>query len=117
MIQNEVELNQITFAQKKLLPNKLKLQQRSENREEWWSLTRPRNWQFIKEKRLYSTRFGNSNSFGYDNIGDAVIIEGNAFFPKKEMSEEDLLFYLAVFSSNYFDYLLSVSEIKTDTSK
>lgn len=108
MIQNEVELNQITFAQKKLLPNKLKLQQRSENREEWWSLTRPRNWQFIKEKRLYSTRFGNSNSFGYDNIGDAVIIEGNAFFPKKEMSEEDLLFYLAVFSSNYFDYLLSI---------
>ena len=24
------------------------------------------------------------------------------------MSEEDLLFYLAVFSSNYFDYLLSI---------
>ena len=47
-------------------------------------------------------------TFGYDNIGDAVIIEGNAFFPKKEMSEEDLLFYLAVFSSNYFDYLLSI---------
>jgi len=108
MIQDETELNQITFAQNNLLPNKLKLQQRSENREEWWALTRPRNWQFTKKKRLYSTRFGNSNSFGYDNIGDAVIIEGNAFFPKKEMSEEDLLFYLAVFSSDYFDYLLSI---------
>lgn len=108
MIQDEAELNQITFAQSNLLPNKLKLQQRSENREEWWALTRPRNWQFTKERRLYSTRFGNSNSFGYDNVGDVVIIEGNAFFPKKEMSEEDLLFYLAVFSSDYFDYLLSI---------
>lgn len=108
MIHNEVELNQITFAQNNLFPNKLKLQQRSENRKEWWALTRPRNWQFTKERRLYSTRFGNSNSFGYDKIGDAVIIEGNAFFPKKEMSEENLLFYLAVFSSDYFDYLLSI---------
>lgn len=108
MVQNEAELNQITFAQNSLLPNKLKLQQRSENREEWWALTRPRNWQYTNEKRLYSTRFGNSNSFGYDNIGDAVIIEGNAFFPKKDMTEENLLFYLAVFSSDYFDYLLSI---------
>ena len=80
MIQNEVGIKSDYFCSKKLLPNKLKLQQRSENREEWWSLTRPRNWQFIKEKRLYSTRFGNSNSFGYDNIGDAVIIEGMLFF-------------------------------------
>ena len=108
MIQDEFELNRITFARNHLLPNKPKLLQRSESREKWWALTRPRNWQFSTEKRLYSTRFGNSNSFGYDNVGDAVIIEGNAFFPKKEMSEEDLLFYLAVFSSDYFDHLLSV---------
>lgn len=108
MIHSEEELNHITFARRNLFPNKQKLQQRSEEKSEWWALTRPRNWQFESKKRLYSGRFGNSNSFAYDNKGNAVIVEGNAFFPKKEMTEDDLLFYLAVFSSSYFDYLLSI---------
>lgn len=108
LIQNENELEHLEFAQTNLFSNKEKLQQRSDVDEKWWTLTRPRNWQFEKHRRLYSTRFGNSNSFGYDLEGSSVIIEGNAFIPKKEMNENDLYFYLAVFTSDYFDNLLSI---------
>lgn len=108
LIQSEDELENLEFAKSNLLPIKEKLQERKGIDDKWWGLTRPRNWQFNKEKHLYSTRFGNSSSFGFDLIGGSVIIEGNAFIPKKEMTQEDLFFYLAVFSSEIFDNLLSI---------
>ena len=74
----------------------------------WWLLTRPRNWQFTKEPRLFSNRFGNSNSFGFDKNGNCIIEEGNAFIPKKEFQATDYYFYLACFSSDVFDILLSI---------
>lgn len=107
IFKEEGNLNSLNFYKTRLLPNKDILEKRS-GINYWWSLTRPRNWQFIKEPRLFSNRFGNSNSFGFDKKGDCVIEEGNAFIPKKEFQTTDYYFYLALFSSSIFDLLLSI---------
>ena len=107
IFKNENELFELDFYNTHLLPNKEILEKRK-GINQWWSLTRPRNWQFTKETRLYSNRFGNSNSFAFDKQGDCIIEEGNAFIPKKDFKLNDFYFYLACFSSNIFDVLLSV---------
>lgn len=104
---DEGELAVLDFYNSRLLPNKDILEKRT-GITHWWALTRPRNWQFTKEPRLYSSRFGSSNSFGFDQKGDCVIEEGNAFIPKKDFQISDYYFYLACFSSNIFDLLLSI---------
>ncbi|MCB0752783.1 MAG: hypothetical protein KDC52_15030, partial [Ignavibacteriae bacterium] len=107
IFQTEEELNDIEFYQNALLPNKEILSKRK-GISQWWGLTRPRNWQFSKKPRLYSNRFGNSNSFVFDQVGNCIIEEGNAFLPKKDFNTKDFYFYLACFSSNIFDKLLSI---------
>lgn len=107
IFKDEKELEILDFYNSQLLPNKDILEKRA-GITHWWSLTRPRNWQFIREPRLYSSRFGSSNSFGFDQKGNCVIEEGNAFIPKKEFQTSDYYFYLACFSSNIFDLLLSI---------
>lgn len=104
---DEKELTVLDFYNSQLLPNKDILEKRT-GITHWWSLTRPRNWQFTRESRLYSSRFGSSNSFGFDQKGNCVVEEGNAFIPKKEFQISDYYFYLACFSSNIFDLLLSI---------
>ncbi|MDO8928859.1 MAG: N-6 DNA methylase, partial [Bacteroidota bacterium] len=107
IFKEENELTNLDFYNSNLLPSKELLEKRT-GITNWWSLTRPRNWQFIKEPRLYSNRFGNSNSFAFDKKGHCVVEEGNAFIPKKEFKTSDYYFYLAYFSSNVFDTLLSI---------
>ena len=107
IFKNEDELFGLDFYNIRLLPNKDILEKRK-GINQWWSLTRPRNWQFTKESRLYSNRFGNSNSFAFDKEGNCIIEEGNAFIPKKEFNTKDYYFYLACFSSDILDTLLSV---------
>lgn len=107
IIKNEQDLMQISFAEHTLMPNKGILERRN-GIKEWWGLTRPRNWQFEKEIRLYSNRFGSSNSFAIDTIGNCVIEEGNAFAPQNNFEMSDYYFYLACFSSSVFDSLLSI---------
>lgn len=107
IFKKEEELAELDFYKTHLLPNKEILEKRK-GLTQWWSLTRPRNWQFTQESRLYSNRFGNSNSFAFDKVGNCIIEEGNAFIPKKEFKISDYYFYLACFSSNIFDMLLSV---------
>lgn len=107
IFKNEDELFGLDFYNIRLLPNKDILEKRK-GINQWWSLTRPRNWQFTKESRLYSNRFGNSNSFAFDKEGNCIIEEGNAFIPKKEFDINDYYFYLVCFTSNIFDLLLSV---------
>ena len=75
---------------------------------EWWGLTRPRNWQFEKKPKLVSTEFGRSDSFAFDKKGAFVVERGNAWIPKEEFDESDYYFYLSVFSSPFFDKLLSI---------
>jgi hypothetical protein len=74
----------------------------------WWELTRPRNWQFENRKKLISTEFGNSSSFAIDNKGNYVVERGYAWQPRKKIDNEDYYFYLALFSSPFFDKLLSI---------
>ncbi|ULB35443.1 HsdM family class I SAM-dependent methyltransferase [Proteiniphilum propionicum] len=107
IFKEENNLTGLHFYKTRLFPNKEILEKRS-GINNWWSLTRPRNWQFIQEPRLLSNRFGNSKSFGFDKKGDCVIEEGNAFIPKKEFQTTDYYFYLALFSSSIFDLLLSI---------
>jgi hypothetical protein len=58
--------------------------------------------------RLYSSRFGNSDSFAIDTAGNCVVEEGNAFIPVRKFNKDDYFFYLSVFSSHIFDVLLSI---------
>jgi hypothetical protein len=74
----------------------------------WWHLSEHRAWLRKKEPRLYSSEFGKSNSFAFDKDGIYVVERGNAWIPKKDFEIEDYYFYLACFSSNLFDQLLSI---------
>ncbi|MDR3140868.1 MAG: SAM-dependent methyltransferase [Tannerellaceae bacterium] len=107
MLKNETALEAISFAREILIPHKEILVKR-EGIKEWWGLTRPRNWQFEKGMRLYSGRFGNSDSFAIDTTGNCIVEEGNAFIPVRKFDKDDYFFYLSVFSSNIFDVLLSI---------
>lgn len=109
MIADEVDLAEKAkyFYTNYLLPHKLTLQNRA-GINVWWELTRPRNWQFEKRKKLVSTEFGNSSSFAIDSKGDYVVERGHAWQPKKKLKTEDYFFYLALFTSPFFDRLLSI---------
>lgn len=110
IIKNEAQLRKLTpnYYSTKLKPNKDKLEKRA-GITEWWSLTRPRNWQFSKKEKLVSTEFGKSDSFAFDKEGHFVVERGNAWLPKKGFKNIDYYyFYLAIFSSPFFDKLLSV---------
>lgn len=95
------------FYRNHLLPNKDSLSKRV-GITYWWELTRPRNWQFENNKKLISTEFGNSSSFAFDVKGIYVVERGYAWQPRKKMGEDDYYFYLALFSSPFFDKLLSI---------
>lgn len=81
---------------------------KSINADKWWTLSRHRRWLETTEPRLYSTEHGNSNSFAYDKEGGFVVERGYAWIPKKKFDTDDYYFYLAFFSSNLFDKLISI---------
>ena len=75
----------------------------------WWYLSEHRTWLLRNESRLVSTRFGNSDSFAFDNTGQFIVENGNAWLPKKEFEDLNYFyFYLSVFTSPFFDKLLSI---------
>jgi len=79
---------------------------RSESR--WWHLSDPTAWLKTSQPRLYSTEFGKSDSFAFDEKGEYVVQSGHGWIPKKDFKTHDYYFYLALFSSNLFDSLLSI---------
>ena len=96
------------FYNMKLKPNKRILENRA-GITEWWSLTRPRNWQFSNKEKFVSTEFGKSDSFAFDKSGKFAVERGNSWLPKKEFKNIDYYyFYLALLSSPFFDKLLSI---------
>jgi len=110
LFKSEQELQEKSeyFYTHALLPYKSRLQARS-GIVEWWNLTRPRNWQFIKFPKIVSTEFGKSGSFAFDKNGKFVVERGMGWIPKKKVEDTDFYyFYLAVFSSHFFDTLLSI---------
>ena len=94
---------------KRLEKFKLQLSKRARKDDNsWWLLSEHRAWLRKKEMRLYSTEFGSSNSFAFDKSGEYVAERGYAWTPKKKFNDDDFYFYLAFFSSNIFDKLLSI---------
>jgi hypothetical protein len=74
----------------------------------WWYLSEHRAWLRKNQARLFSTEFGKSDSFAFDKCGDFVAERGCGWIPKKTFEIDDYYFYLAIFSSNIFDFLLSI---------
>lgn len=109
IINTEEELleTKSSFIKNNLIPNKQKLSERS-GIDTWWGLTRPRNWQYKKETKLVSAEFGNASSFAIDEKGSFVVERGYAWLPKREMNVQQLYFYLAFFTSPFFNKLLSI---------
>lgn len=107
ILKSERDLENLYFYEDRIKPNEYSLKNRA-GIKEWWGHTRARNWQFEKVSKLVSTEFGKSDSFAFDSLGDFVVERGNAWFPKRKMNEDDLFFYLSVFSSSIFDNFLSI---------
>lgn len=105
--EEEVIEKSSSFFNSNLSPNRGILEKRA-GINQWWTLTRPRNWQYKRFSKLVSTEFGKSGSFGFDSKGDYVVERGNAWIPKKEFTIADYYFYLALFNSIFFDNLLSI---------
>jgi hypothetical protein len=102
-------LEKAPFVYEKLFPYKEVLSNRARKDESnWWHLSEPRAWQMAKKSRLISTEFGNSSSFAIDVKGHCVVERGHAWQPRKIMKSNDYYFYLALFSSPFFDRLLSI---------
>jgi hypothetical protein len=57
---------------------------------------------------LYQQNFGNSSSFAFDYQGKYIVERGYSWKAKKQFSIDDYYFYLALFSSPFFDKLLSI---------
>ena len=88
---------------------KIELSNRArKNDSNWWYLSEHRAWLKKTTQKLISAEFGKSGSFALDSKGEFVVERGNAWIPKKKFSEKDYYFYLAVFSSSFFDKLLSI---------
>ncbi|QTD38033.1 N-6 DNA methylase [Polaribacter batillariae] len=74
----------------------------------WWHLSEHRAWLRKSSLKLISAEFGNSGSFGLDKEGNFVVERGNAWIPKKNFTKDDYFFYLALFSSVFFNKLLAI---------
>ncbi len=107
MFEFETELSNVPFFINTIKPLEPKLKNRS-GITDWWSHTRPRNWQFEKSNKLVSKEFGSSDSFALDSDGEFVVERGYAWIPKKPIEKDDYYFFLAFFSSSIFDKLLSI---------
>ncbi|MDR1895994.1 MAG: N-6 DNA methylase, partial [Prevotellaceae bacterium] len=110
-ISNETEFQKVAPASyKRLLTFKEKLSEHRarKNINTWWYLSEHRAWLRKKEIRIYSTEFGKSDSFAIDESGDFVVERGCAWIPNEKFDIDDYYFYLACFSSDIFDFLLSI---------
>lgn len=110
--EQELEVSANYFYTSVIKPNEDVLKKR-QGITHWWGLARARNWQYIQSPRLISKEFGNSDSFAFDLKGRFVIERGYAWSPKKEFDDlDDYYFYLAIFSSPFFNELLSIYSSK-----
>lgn len=106
--ENDLSKKAPFFYKNNLKPNENLLKERK-GITEWYGLARPRNWQYVKSKKLISKEFGFSDSFAFDSKAEFVIERGYAWTPKKAFnSDDDYYFYLSIFSSSFFDSLLSI---------
>lgn len=91
-----------------LLPNKPELVNRKKQIPYWWSLSDRAPRLLPLSKGIVSTEFGNSSSFAIDNKGNYIVERGYSWTPRKKMEDDAYYFYLSLFSSPFFDKLLSI---------
>ncbi|MBN8622696.1 MAG: N-6 DNA methylase [Flavobacteriales bacterium] len=110
LINSEEDLKIVvpTFYRDYLLPNKDELLQRRKIVPNWWSLSDRAPRLLPLESNIVSTEFGNSSSFAFDYQGKYIVERGYSWKAKKQFSIDDYYFYLALFSSPFFDKLLSI---------
>jgi len=110
LINSEEELIKVvpTYYKNYLAPNKQLLIGRTKKVPNWWSLSDRAPRLLPLDRKILSTEFGMSNSFAFDERGDYIAERANEWIPKKKFTTEDYLFYLAIFSSPFFDSLLSI---------
>lgn len=72
-----------------LAPNRQELSSRSALRgRNWWVLNWGRNYFVSREAKLVSAFFGKTGSFALDLEGDYVVVQGFAWFPRSEFTQE-----------------------------
>lgn len=96
------------FYKNYLQPNKPALESRKKQIPNWWSLSDRAPRLLPLNSSIISTEFGNSSSFAIDPAGSYIVERGYAWKAKKDMSKDDFYFYLALFSSPFFNKLLSI---------
>jgi len=110
LINSEIEFSEkVPAFYNKIIAHKDALSKRARKDENnWWHLSEHRAWQRTKKIKLISTEFGNSSSFAIDIKGSYVVERGYAWQPKQKLENNDYYFYLSLFSSPFFDKLLSI---------
>lgn len=111
IISSEIDFKKTApFSYKRFLPykNSLSKDRARKNINTWWHLSEHRAWLRKNNIRLYSTEFGKSDSFAIDKTGKFVVERGYAWIPKKTFGIDDYYYYLSVFSSDIFNFLLSI---------
>jgi predicted RNA methylase len=111
LIKSEDDLKKYfeTYYNEYLSKNKLDLlSKKDKNNSNWWMLRKHENWQTERNPKLVSTHFGNAGSFAWDGSGSYVVINGFAWFPKKDklLPENVGLAYLAILSCSFLNNLL-----------
>lgn len=110
IFQNEEEFQRnapVSYSRLIKYKNSLKSRARKDETN-WWHLSEHRAWLREQNQRLFSTEYGNSDSFGFDKSGELVVDRGNGWIPKKKFELDDYYFYLAFFSSSIFSALLGI---------
>lgn len=106
--EHELKENVHRYYHTHLLYFKESLMNRKKKTPHWWCLSDRAPRLLPLSQSIVSTEFGNSSSFAVDDEGGFIVERGYAWDPKKELNTDDYYFYLALFSSPFFDKLLSI---------
>ncbi len=115
-----------TYYKEWLLPRREMLRQRDGiNPDQWWSLTRAREWQQLGAPKLISSYFGKRGGFAFDELGRFIVVHGYAWLWKSRthsvptedgdvdlelaIDEQLAMAYLAILNSSVFEQLLGLS--------
>jgi hypothetical protein len=85
----------------------------------WWDLLRHRAWQEEPAPKLVSKYFGERKAFAFDDVGNVVVVVGQAWMLKKDAhlsdqltDEEVYLAMLAYLSSSLADHLIGYLSVQ-----
>lgn len=97
------------FYDRKLNPARPSLEARRSHAKPWWFLARPRSWQKSQTPRLVSKAFGRRGDFAFDPETKYAVVQGVAWFLKREPETLSALgyAYLSLLNSAYFESLLA----------